>query len=97
MAIAYVVQLGGVDAARYEAVQKEVGFRDTKGDWPKGLISHLAGATPDGGWCVVDVWDSQADRDAFVESRLAPALQKIGGLPPPKITPVEVYNSDRRP
>ena len=54
---------------------------------PKGLISHVGFPRPEGGWSVVDVWESE---DAFNEfgKALMPIIQKIGvEVPPPKIIP----------
>lgn len=54
---------------------------------PKGLISHVGFPNPDGGWMVVDVWESE---DAFNEfgKTLIPIIQKHGvPVPPPKVIP----------
>lgn len=52
------------------------------------IVSHVAGPTPDGGWRVVDVWDSE---DALVRFRqkLLPVLEQTG-IPAvtPQVTPV---------
>ena len=44
---------------------------------PKGLISHVGYADPEGGWKVVDVWESA---DAFSEfgKTLMPIIEKMG-------------------
>jgi quinol monooxygenase YgiN len=42
---------------------------------------------------VIDVWESQQDFDAFLESRLMPAFEAVGGLPQPQVTTFDVYNS----
>ena len=58
---------------------------------PKGLLSHVGFANPDGGWLVVDVWESA---EAFSEFSkiLIPILQQIGAnVPPPKILPVHYF------
>jgi hypothetical protein len=59
-------------------------------EWPVGIISHTAG-TAEQGWCLVDVWGSQERFDAFMGSRLGPAMGRAG-LPEPQVTPFEVYN-----
>jgi hypothetical protein len=54
---------------------------------PKGLISHVGFAKPDGGWMVVDVWESA---EAFAEfgKTLLPIIQKTGvQVPDPMIVP----------
>lgn len=45
---------------------------------PDGLVSHVAGPT-DGGFRVLDVWESRGDFDSFVQEKLAPAMQKVPG------------------
>jgi heme-degrading monooxygenase HmoA len=54
---------------------------------PKGLISHVGFAKPEGGWMVVDVWESA---DAFNEfgKTLVPIIQKRGkNVPAPQVIP----------
>lgn len=54
---------------------------------PKGLISHVGFAKPEGGWMVVDIWESA---DAFNEfgKTLVPIIQKTGRqVPEPQVTP----------
>jgi len=54
---------------------------------PKGLISHVGFAKPDGSWGVVDVWEST---EAFAEfgKTLVPIIQKTGvNVPEPMILP----------
>jgi hypothetical protein len=92
MAMCLIMQFAGVNAATYEAVMKELGLGSAHPDWPSGMMSHVAGFTGDGMY-VVDVWKSQADFDAFVESRLQPAFEAVGGLPMPQVTTFDVHNS----
>ena len=54
MAIGLVMQFAGGTAQQYDAVMEKLGLEGDQGEWPDGIISHFAGATPDG-WCVVDV------------------------------------------
>ena len=54
---------------------------------PKGLISHVGFAKPDGSWMVVDVWESE---EAFTEfgKTLMPLIAKSGvTVPAPMILP----------
>ena len=67
---------------------------DVRNDPPAGLLIHIA--TEDAnGVHIVDVWNSQADYEAFEESRLNPAIQSVlaahgmeglGGGPKPSFT-----------
>jgi hypothetical protein len=44
---------------------------------PKGLISHVGGAKPDGSWFVCDVWESEEDFKEFSKV-LMPVIAKSG-------------------
>ena len=92
MAVCLIMQFAGADAAKYEAVLQELGLQSANADWPKGIISHVAGFDSDGMY-VVDVWESQQDFDAFVESRLKPAFEAVGEVPQPRVTTFDVHNS----
>jgi hypothetical protein len=61
---------------------------------PDGLIVHAAGPV-DGGWGVIDYWESRGQFDAFVQERLMPGLQGVGdeGFPsPPDVKEFPVHN-----
>lgn len=51
---------------------------------PLGGIAHLAGPGPQGGWRVIEVWESEEQAKAFVTERFKPALRAVGfeGTPP---------------
>ena len=54
---------------------------------PQGLISHVGFARPEGGWMVVDVWQSEADFNEFGKTLMS-IFQKNGSqVPPPKVIP----------
>jgi hypothetical protein len=73
------------DPALYDQVNEALGLDPAggTGDWPKGLMNHVGAARGGNGITVVEVWESQADQQAFMESRLGPALGKVG-VPEPK-------------
>jgi hypothetical protein len=73
----------GFGEKEYLAVNAELGLdmRTGEGNWPQGLQSHLAGVSDDG-FVVTEVWESKEAQAAFMESRLGPALAKLG-LPHP--------------
>ena len=89
---------GGMDAGLYDEVNGRV---NPPGAPPDGLIFHSAGPSPDGGWRIIDVWDSRATFDRFLESRVMATLADIVGPEvlaqgdPPRITswPVHNYNT----
>jgi quinol monooxygenase YgiN len=46
----------------------------------KGFIIHTNGSVP-GGWRVVEVWESQADFEAWFEASVKPAFPEGGPMP----------------
>jgi hypothetical protein len=72
----------------YDQVRKQAGL-----DRPAGGVLHVAGPSPNGGWRVIEVFDSEDAAKRFAKERLAPAFQAIGAPPPPppEIWPVHNY------
>jgi hypothetical protein len=72
------------DPALYPQVNAILGLdpETGAGDWPEGLLSH-AGGGGDDTVVVVEVWDSRADQEAWMTSKLGPALANAG-VPEPK-------------
>ena len=72
----------------YDQVRQEVGL-----ERPAGGVLHVAGPSPNGGWRVIEVFDSEDSAKRFVMERLAPAFQAIGAPPPPppEMWPVHNY------
>ena len=89
MAIMLIFELPGMDHAKYDEVMKAMGYHP-KPNFPKGFISHAAGAGPNG-WTVVDLWASEAEFAAFQQSELLPAFQKVGVTGEPKVTVIPVH------
>jgi hypothetical protein len=89
VAVCLVINIRGGTLEQYDAVRDAI--VDPLGD---GQISHLAGATEDG-FCVVDVWESRADFDRFMEQRLGEQLGRAG-VPQPEVTEFEVHVSECR-
>jgi len=61
---------------------------------PEGQTYHAAGATDDGDWIVVALWDSRDSWDRFNNETLMPGFAKLGdrGLPgPPQQTTFEIH------
>jgi heme-degrading monooxygenase HmoA len=46
----------------------------------KGLIVHANGASP-GGWLVTEIWDTQADFEAWFETSVKPTFREGGPMP----------------
>jgi hypothetical protein len=88
----------GMDAGLYDQVNARVNPPDGR---PEGLLFHCAGPSPNGGWRVVDVWDSRATFDRFLETKVMPVLAEILGAealaqgPPPTIESWPTHNLER--
>ena len=84
MAEALILEFEGVGRDEYEAVSDLLGIDmgSGAGEWPPGLLIHTAGAT-ENGWAVLEVWESREAQEAFMNERLAGALEQggIGGPP----------------
>jgi hypothetical protein len=73
----------------YEKVRAQLGL-----DAPAGGIFHLAGPSPNGGWRVLEVWESEEDARRFREERLMPAFDAAGAQrpqSPPEIWQVHTF------
>ena len=88
----------GMTAEIYDQVNSRV---NPPGSPPEGLIFHTAGPSPDGGWRIIDVWESREVCERFLESTVTPAMAAIvgekamaQGEPPMVISwPLRNYNS----
>jgi len=89
VAVCLIVNIPGGTLDQYDQVRQAIA--DPLGD---GQISHVAGATEDG-FCVVDVWESRADFDRFMQERLGEQLGRAG-VPQPQITEFPVHSYERR-
>jgi hypothetical protein len=85
MAILAIFDVPGMTAEQYDGVDAELNAKGARE--PEGRISHVAGPT-DGGWLVVDTWESTEAMGAFAEV-LMPILAEAGVQEPePRILPV---------
>ncbi|HVO54151.1 MAG TPA: hypothetical protein VMT37_07050 [Solirubrobacterales bacterium] len=84
MAEGLILEFDGVGLEQYRQVNDLLGMNmeSGEGDWPDGLLFHSGGAKP-GGWVVFEVWESQADQEAFMADRLGRALAEGGVEGPP--------------
>ncbi len=91
MAIGLSIRFAGGTAQQYDAMNAEMRVEE---DRPDGLIFHAAGAIKDG-WGILDFWESRAQFDTFLGSRIMPAISALGeGAPPapPEIKEFPVHN-----
>ena len=73
MAICLIFEGPGVTQAQYDQARNEVA-PDNK--LVPGMLYHVAGPTENGGWRVIEVWESQEAADRFFKEKLGQALQK---------------------
>jgi hypothetical protein len=81
---------------QYDASVAEV---HPAGGLPEGQTYHAAGATDDGDWIVIALWDSRDSWDRFNNETLMPGFEKLGdrGLPgPPQQTTFEIHREELR-
>lgn len=78
MTVAMLVDNPGGSREVYESVRKHIDL-----ERPAGGILHVAGPSPNGGWRVIEVWESEEHARRFVAERLRPALEAAGAPPPP--------------
>jgi hypothetical protein len=78
MAVAMMVDNPEGSQKVYGTVRERLGL-----ERPAGGIFHVAGPSPNGGWRVIEVWESEEDAKRFVKERLLPAFEAAGAAPPP--------------
>ena len=74
------------DPALYMKVNGILGLDPNTGagDWHKGLVTHIGGGG-EGTVVVVEVWESRADQEAWMASKLGPALAQAGVAQPKRM------------
>lgn len=72
----------------YEKARKKLEL-----DAPAGGILHVAGPSPNGGWRVIELFESEDAARRFLTERLGPAFKAAGAPapPPPQFWPVHNY------
>jgi hypothetical protein len=87
MAEAIILEFTSSDAAAlYNTINGILGLdpKTGKGDWPAGILSHAAGVQGDA-FVVFEVWESKAQQEEFMNSRLGPALGQAGAPAPNRV------------
>jgi hypothetical protein len=84
MAVAVLLEWPGLTEQQYDETMKAMQL-DTRP--PTGGLFHVAGPM-NGGWRVVDVWESAEAFQKFSEERIIPAVKKVGITTQPR---VEIY------
>ncbi len=91
MAVAMMVDNPEGSQEIYDKVREHLGLEEK----PAGGIFHAAGPSPDGGWRVIEVWESEEDANRFYEEHLKPAFEAVGvpGRPQPQVWSLHNYLS----
>jgi hypothetical protein len=95
MPIGMLQMIPGGTQEQYEKLGEKIfGTRSidfSSADAPDGLIMHSAGPTDDG-WYVYDIWESEDHVQRFVQERVMPAAQELGGPAPTPPQIFQIYN-----
>lgn len=93
MAVMMVMQLPGVTQAQYETIRGIIGEA-----LQPGALLHTSGAI-DGGWQIVEVWESSEAMGAFFQSELLGQAMQASGITParPAISPVHTFVAAEAP
>ena len=65
----------------YEAVRARIGLEQ-----PTGGPLHVAEPGPNGGFRVIELWESREEAERFIQERLRPAFEAVG-VPGPFLPP----------
>jgi hypothetical protein len=91
LAVGIRIKLPGVTQEQFDAAHDHI--NPDRSPWP-GLLFHSSGPI-DGGWGVIDFWESRADFDAHLESDIQPGIAASGvqmqGPPDIKEFPVHEF------
>lgn len=79
MAIGLRLKFEGGTQEQYDAVHAGV---EADANPPEGLIFHAAGPI-EGGWGIIDFWESREHFDRFQQERLGPTIGGLGDQAPP--------------
>ena len=74
LAVGIRIKLPGVTQEQFDAAHDHI--NPDRSPWP-GLLFHSSGPI-DGGWGVIDFWESRADFDAHLEADIQPGIAASG-------------------
>ena len=74
MAVGIRIKFDGMTEEQFDAVHAKV---DPENNPPNGLLFHASGPI-DGGWGVIDFWESREHFDRFAQERIQPAVAEAG-------------------
>lgn len=90
MAICRILE-PSVTAEQYDQIRERLAASHSMP--PEGVKIHIAGSTEDGGWRIIEVWETREAAEKWGE-KVAQAREELGFTEggPPKMTYVEVHN-----
>jgi hypothetical protein len=90
MAIGIRIKLPGITQEQFDKGHDQINPERTP---PAGLIFHASGPI-EGGWGIIDFWESRADFDAF-QARIGEGMAAAGVAPtgPPDVKEFEVHET----
>ncbi len=92
MSYGLVLVFEGVTEEHYWAVNEKLGIsRDSRANYPPGLLTHAGGPTPSG-WVVIELWDAKSSQEQFMADRLGPALGAVGVPAPAQVIETDAVN-----
>ena len=74
MAVGVLLEFPGVTREQYEQLAQDMALSGP----PEEVIVHVCGATSEGGWRLVDMWESQEAFERFANELLIPRAQARG-------------------
>ena len=74
---------------QYDAVTAKMGLDESA---PESALMHVAGPGPDGGWRVVDVWESPEAFEQFAAEQIMPFTGEVG-MAEPQVTMFEIHGT----
>lgn len=86
------MEFNSANSAQYDAVMADLNLDVNP---PPGAKHHLAGPV-NGGWRVIDIWESEEQFHTFVNSRLGALIAKHG-ITPPTVTAIPIHNTWQPP
>lgn len=93
MAYGLVLVFEGLTEQDYWSVNDKLGIKvDSDEGYPEGMIAHAGGPT-DTGWVVIEMWESKAAQEAFMNTRLGAALAAAGVHPPSQVIETNTVNA----
>jgi hypothetical protein len=80
MAFAFITEFPIQGDDRTTTTYDAVNERLTDGEAPSGLLLHYAGFDEDAGvFRIVNIWDTQARGQAYLDNNVMPAVRKVMG------------------